>query len=112
MWADGARGIRCDERVCAAGVDVCCYELILPPNGVAGLCLDADAGLACSEIALACDGPEDCAAGAGVCCSLVDQVVCVDDVDSCPRNIVCHTDGDCPAGTCREIPNGRFRICQ
>jgi hypothetical protein len=87
----------------------------------ASTCGDANA---CTfGVSLACDGPEDCAAGAPVCCLSYGSgggngyaTTCVAS-GGCSGGIggggvVCHGDGDCTTGTCQSAFFVDVRVCR
>lgn len=64
---EDSAGIKCGEKVCGTG-QVCCV------NGDVDSGFDLACAASCPDggASLSCDGPEDCAAGAGICCAEVD----------------------------------------
>jgi hypothetical protein len=82
----GPSGCQC------AGGEVCC----IPPSPAPGATGACTAMTACADVAFACDGPEDCAAGE-VCCAKGYAAQCVAEADcfGVDAYVLCHADADC-----------------
>jgi hypothetical protein len=104
-------GVPCGTETCTAP-DVCCM------TWSSQSCTAVDA---CTQgVALACDGPEDCAGATPVCCGDLGMgggaSECVAQ-DGCAGSgmgggVVCHTDADCPTGTCQTLPFVDLSVCR
>jgi hypothetical protein len=98
--------ISCGSASCSPG-QVCCVPLT---DGVLA-CADAcESG----TVSVACDGPEDCSAGA--CCGNVAAGYACTDAAACEQDVGqrCHGPDDCPSNTCLDVTFGGvpIDICQ
>ena len=93
--AAGAGVVACGslETTCPLPGQACCDRAASPDTCVAS-------GEACAERRMACDGPEDCAAGQA-CCRFADRAECVATA-TCATTVaserMCHLPSDCPDG--------------
>jgi len=95
-WQGGvAHSVACpgaDGCSCTAPA-VCCMQTI---DALGGSCTDPRA---CAGVAIACDGPEDCASGS-VCCLGAQGSTCVD-TGTCAGTLLCRSDSNCAGhGSC------------
>jgi hypothetical protein len=81
--------LRCD--------DLCCVNATAPSfecGTTATTCPGSGGGV---QATARCDGPEDCPSGRECCQNMYGSRSCS---TSCSVMTVCHTDDDCPSGTC------------
>lgn len=100
-----ARSVECGAAVCE-GEAVCCA-------GFAGTRCAEGGQCEAAELAITCDGPEECGAGQRCCAGFPLGAACVAECGA-NEQIRCHEDADCDGQRCQPCdfpPVGAVRIC-